>query len=415
MGVNLYIELKKKELGFVNYPLCISSFDIKRCEIKSFDSTSGAIVCAESNANESHIFGLEESGNIANCYIAELELMNYIDDTNGAEVKENQFYKDKATLVDAWRSKEHALEMLRGKPADGYRQLPIYIHILKTVYPNSYISMHKSSTDEFMYLFIALRPLMRGFQFCRPVVIVDGAHLDGPYKGTFVSASTLDGADITFLYCCILPLAYGIVDTENDASWMWIFQNFKNAFGERDNMCVVSDRNESIIKSVSMVFPNVPHFACIWHIWKNVCTKYRRSKAVLSDIFYSMAKAYRKDEVDKLMAKVERIDQRVAQYLKNAGYEKWSRVHATVNRGRMMTSNIAECINGCLVEARELPIIDFLEQTRMLFGSWTCKNREIASYTKHTLGRKFEDILVSNTIKCSRMKVHDTYFLIHIY
>ncbi|XP_055835681.1 uncharacterized protein LOC129904162 [Solanum dulcamara] len=259
--------------------------------------------------------------------------------------------------------------------------------------------MHKSSTDEFMYLFIALRPLMRGFQFCRPVVVVDGAHLDGPYKGTFVSASTLDGAG------CILPLAYGIVDTENDSSWTWFFQNFKNAFGERDNMCVVSDRNESIIKSVSMVFPNVPHFACIWHIWKNVCTKYRRSKAVLSDIFYSMAKAYRKDEVDKLMAKVERIDQRVAQYLKNAGYEKWSRVHATVNRGRMMTSNIAECINGCLVEARELPIIDFLEQTRMLFGSWNCKNREIASYTKHTLGRKFEDILVSNTIKCSRMKV----------
>ncbi|XP_055836418.1 uncharacterized protein LOC129905068 [Solanum dulcamara] len=118
-----------------------------------------------------------------------------------------------------------------------------------------------------------------------------------------------------------------------------------------------------------------------------------------------MAKAYRKDEVDKLMAKVERIDQRVAQYLKNAGYEKWSRVHATVNRGRMMTSNIAECINGCLVEARELPIIDFLEQTRMLFGSWNCKNREIASYTKYTLGRKFENILVSNTIKCSRMKV----------
>ncbi|XP_055815894.1 uncharacterized protein LOC129885586 [Solanum dulcamara] len=105
------------------------------------------------------------------------------------------------------------------------------------------------------------------------------------------------------------------------------------------------------------------------------------------------------------MAKVERIDQRVAQYLKNAGYEKWSRVYATVNRGRMMTSNIAECINGCLVEARELPIIDFLEQTRMLFGSWNCKNREIVSYTKHTLGRKFEDILVSNTIKCSRMKV----------
>ncbi|KAG5614868.1 hypothetical protein H5410_014692 [Solanum commersonii] len=94
-----------------------------------------------------------------------------------------------------------------------------------------------------MYLFIALRPLMRGFEFCKPVVVVDGSHLSGAYKGTFVSASTLDGADV-----------------------------------------------------------------------------------------------------------------RVKKYLEEAGYERWSRSHATMNRGRMMTSNIAECINGCLVEARQLPV-----------------------------------------------------------
>ncbi|TMW94335.1 hypothetical protein EJD97_010421, partial [Solanum chilense] len=46
----------------------------------------------------------------------------------------------------------------------------------------------------------------------------------------------------------------------------------------------------------------------------------------------------------------DRIDHRVKEYLEDAGYEKWSRVHATVNRGRMMTSNIVECINDCLVE-----------------------------------------------------------------
>ena len=55
-----------------------------------------------------------------------------------------------------------------------------------------------------------------------------------------------------------MPLAYGVVDTENDCSWTWFFENFKNAFGERENMCIVSDRNESIIKSVSIVYPNVP-------------------------------------------------------------------------------------------------------------------------------------------------------------
>ncbi|XP_047249880.1 uncharacterized protein LOC124885684 [Capsicum annuum] len=207
--------------------------------------------------------------------------------------------------------------------------------------------------------------MIRDFEFCRPVVVVDGAHLSGPYEGTFVSASTLDGAG------CILPLAYGVVDSENDNALICFFQKFREEFGERDNMCVVSDRNESIIKGVSIVYPNVLHLACIWHLWKNVA----------------------------------KVDQRVKEYLEEDGYEKWARCHSPVNRGRMMTSNIAECINGCLVEARKLPILGFLEEVRILFAAWNCKNNEIASYTNTTLGRRFEEILTHNGVKALRMMV----------
>ena len=70
---------------------------------------------------------------------------------------------------------------------------------------------------------------------------------------------------------------------------------------------------------------------------------------ILSDLFYSMAKSYRKDDFEKLMAKLDKMDVRVKKYLQDAGYERWSRSYAAVNRGRMMTSNIAECINGCLL------------------------------------------------------------------
>ena len=45
-------------------------------------------------------------------------------------------------------------------------------------------------------------------------------------------------------------MAYGVVDIENDCSWTWFFEQFKNVFGERKDMCVVSDRNKSIMKSV---------------------------------------------------------------------------------------------------------------------------------------------------------------------
>ncbi|KAG5615768.1 hypothetical protein H5410_015592 [Solanum commersonii] len=181
-------------------------------------------------------------------------------------------------------------------------------------------------------------------------------------------------------------------------------------------MCVVLDRNESIMKSVRIVFPNVPYYACIWHLWKNVCGNFKRSRNTLSDLFYSMAKAYRKTDFDKLMANVDKVNHRVKKHLEDAGYEKWSRVHSTVNRGRMMTSNIAECINGCLVEARQLSILEFLEEVRILFGSWHCKSREIASYTKDTLGRRFEEVLIINASKSSKMElVPSSEFIFSVY
>ncbi|XP_047257550.1 uncharacterized protein LOC124889624 [Capsicum annuum] len=223
---------------------------------------------------------------------AALKLVNYkrIHTPNDIiEAIKNTFGVD-INYQKAWRAKERTIKMLRGKPAYGYRQMARYVYMLNSVYPSSHIRIHKFEDNKFMYLFVALQPLKSGFEYCRPEVVVDGAHLSGAYKGTFVSASTLDGAG------CILPIAYGVVDSENDNSWTWFFENFKIDFGERDSMCVVSDRHESIIKVVSVVYPNVPHLACIWHLWKNVCTNFRKSKDRLSDIYYAMAKAYCKDE-----------------------------------------------------------------------------------------------------------------------
>ncbi|XP_059306485.1 uncharacterized protein LOC132057921 [Lycium ferocissimum] len=189
--------------------------------------------------------------------------------------------------------------------------------------------MHKSPENEFMYLFVALKAFIKGFECCRPIVVVDGAHLKSTYNGTSVSASTLDGAGN------ILPLAYGVIDSRIISPGRGSLNLFKQAYGVRKIMCVVSDRHESIIHTVSKVYPTVPHLACIWHLWKNVIKQY----------------AYSQDEFDKLMEKIGNVDIRVKRYLEDAGRDKWSRLYSPVNRGWTMTSNIAECINGKLVEA----------------------------------------------------------------
>ncbi|XP_016572086.2 uncharacterized protein LOC107870170 isoform X1 [Capsicum annuum] len=102
-----------------------------------------------------------------------------------------------------WRAKERVIGMLRGKPTDGHPQMARYVYMLNFVYPGSHIRMHKSEDNKFMYLFVALQLLKSGFEYCRPIVVVDGAHLSGAYKGTFVSVSTLDGASNLYLFVCI--------------------------------------------------------------------------------------------------------------------------------------------------------------------------------------------------------------------
>ncbi|XP_019236841.1 PREDICTED: uncharacterized protein LOC109217067 [Nicotiana attenuata] len=118
-----------------------------------------------------------------------------------------------------------------------------------------------------------------------------------------------------------------------------------------------------------------------------------------------MAKTYTQAEFDSLMEKVEKVDIRVKEYLELAGYEKWARLYAPVNRGWTITSNIAESINAAIVSARELPIYDFLEEVRKMFGRWNCSNRKEATQTYTTLGKKYQEMLTLNEAMSTRMTV----------
>ncbi|XP_047264226.1 uncharacterized protein LOC124896649 [Capsicum annuum] len=177
------------------------------------------------------------------------------------------------------------------------------------------------------------------------MIVVDASYLRGLYSGIFVAACTMDGAGHIF------PLAYRIVDSENDISWTW------------------------------------------------------KSHDALSEIFYTMAKSYSKTEFHNLIEKVEVVDVRVKNYLKLAGYDKWAWSYVTVYRGWTLTSNIVESINAALVSARELPIYDFLEEVRLMFCRWNCENRHEALYTRTDLIGKFQAILQQNEAECTRMKV----------
>ncbi|XP_075085087.1 uncharacterized protein LOC142168320 [Nicotiana tabacum] len=117
------------------------------------------------------------------------------------------------TYMQAWRAKEKALEFLRGHLVDSYNRLPSYLYILEKTYPGSVVKLQKTEDDYFLYAFVALSTSIKGWEHCRLVVVVDGTCLKLAYRGIMLTTSTIDASG------SILPLAYAVIDSENDASW----------------------------------------------------------------------------------------------------------------------------------------------------------------------------------------------------
>ena len=170
-------------------------------------------------------------------------------------------------------------------------------------------------------------------------------------------------------------------------------------------MCIVSDRHACIIKAVSTVYDEVPHFACMWHLLQNIMKNFRRSQQRVTELFYSMAKTYTMTEFNQCMTMVEKIDKRIKDYLLNIGYNKWSRVHAEVNRTWMMTSNIAESVNSRTRHAKVLTVLQLLEFMRQLVQKWNNNNRSKATFSGFHLGKKYENILRRNKTASEKLKV----------
>ena len=66
------------------------------------------------------------------------------------------------------------------------------MYILKQTYPGSVVKVKRIECDKFLYTFVALEACIRGWEYCRPIVVVDGAGLKCSYGGTMFTASTMD-------------------------------------------------------------------------------------------------------------------------------------------------------------------------------------------------------------------------------
>ncbi|KAL7248022.1 hypothetical protein ACSBR2_002840 [Camellia fascicularis] len=107
------------------------------------------------------------------------------------------------------------------------------------------------SSGCFRRLFVAFHGCLYGFQFCRPLLFVDGTFYKGRYKGHLLAATSKDGNQGLF------PLAFAIVDAENQDNWMWFLNCFRESYKESVYPVPSSERFDFDGTSSSIIKPPI--------------------------------------------------------------------------------------------------------------------------------------------------------------
>ena len=179
--------------------------------------------------------------------------------------------------------------------------LPLWCAMLEKNNPGTLTRIETDRDNTFLYCFMALGQSRAGFNKVRPVVVVDGTHLKGKYKGTLYVAACFDGNEQIF------PLAFGIGDTENESSYTWFFERFKEAYGDVDGIAFITDRHKGLERAIAKVYPTAYHGHCMYHLSCNVKQHFGQNKHVHMT-FYLAAKAYLQVDFDMYMRKLASVD-----------------------------------------------------------------------------------------------------------
>ncbi|KAM6588024.1 hypothetical protein CsatA_010629 [Cannabis sativa] len=256
-------------------------------------------------------------------------------------------YRIQMSYEKAWRWREKALHLTRGTPEDSYSKLPFYFHMLQLRNPGT-ITDFVVEDGRFKYCFFSLGPCIRGFRFCRPVVCIDGSFLKTRYGGQMLCAVALDAGSHIF------PIAFVIVHSENHNSWTYFMRKLKETIGDVENLAFVSDRHQSIVRALEIVFPGAHHGACYHHIIMNVNHKFKTD--AFTNHIYTCAYTYLKSEFHRELKNIRTMNVAVAQYLEKIGFEKCVWSYFLGVRYNVMTSNWAESFNNTTKDARGFPI-----------------------------------------------------------
>ena len=280
-------------------------------------------------------------------------------------------YGVEVTYSKAFWAKEHASKILHRTLEDAYKALPKYCQDLESVNPNTTAVVERTSENKSQLLFICHGTSATGFTHCHPLLGLDGTHLKNKYCGILLAATATDANGQLF------PLAYAVVDAENNSNWLWflhllhtIVESHASVFLlQPKRLVILSDRQKGLLDGVDSVFPNSAHGYCMKHLEENFHKQFKNVE--LKKLLWKAARATNKADYDAALADMTKINSKSVPWLMaHAGPEHWAELYFPGRRYGHLTSNIAESLNSAILPACEMPILAILESIRKMLMDW---------------------------------------------
>ncbi|KAF3780927.1 hypothetical protein EJ110_NYTH38062 [Nymphaea thermarum] len=259
----------------------------------------------------------------------------------------------------AWRAKERGMAAIYGSVEEGYSLLPAYCEEIKKTNPGSVAQIFTTGSEHrFHRLFISFYPSIQGFiKGCPPLIGIGDIHLKSKYLGTLLSATSFDGDGALF------PLAFGIVDVENDESWMWFLSEIHKLLemntSKMPQLTVLSDGRKGIADAVKRKFPTAAHAFCMRHLSENFAKEFKNPRLV--NILWKAAYAVTASGFREKMAEIEELSADAGKWIQQVPPSRWTLTYFEGPRFGHLASNVDE-FNKWILDARELPIIQVMER-----------------------------------------------------
>ncbi|XP_021598925.2 uncharacterized protein LOC110604952 [Manihot esculenta] len=282
-----------------------------------------------------------------------------------AEVRDKFGYEP--SYQKTWKAKQKAIARLYGGWDESYGRLRRFMTALhhfnpETVYmiednPHWINERLNPMCRVFDRMFWAFKQSIEGFKYCRPVVSIDGTFLYGKYTGCILCATAFDGNNQLF------PLAFAIVDKEDGDNWSWFLDCLRIFVTNREDLCVISDRHAGILKAMQKDWWQPPaghHRYCIRHVLSNYNKTFKN--AVIKEALRKAANENQKRKFYEAMNNIREVHPELYDWAMKINLEKWTRSHDGGQRYGVMTTNMAESLNGMMKGFRALPITAMVEK-----------------------------------------------------